>query len=129
MGKVEIGLRTHLGLPIWPEQLSVVRNGSSAPMAAAATDFGKIVTEPDLEREDGNGGGDDVFPAPTEIRVVVLTAEAHSLGLFIGQRGRFRGGGIFLCHPDISPAFAYEPVLGDDSGCSAVHLRVHSSRR
>jgi hypothetical protein len=101
MGKVEIGLRTHLGLPIWPEKLSVVQNGSSAPMAAAATDLGKIVTEPDLEREDGNGGGDDVLLAPAELGVVVLTAEAQSPGLFIGQRGRFRGGGIFLCHLDI----------------------------
>jgi hypothetical protein len=85
MGKVEIGLRTHLSLPIWPEKLLVVRNRSFAPMVAAATDLGEIVIEPDLEREDGNGGGDDVFPAPTELGVVVVTAEAHLPGLFIGQ--------------------------------------------
>jgi hypothetical protein len=127
--KVKIVPRTHLNFPIRPEMCYRRVNWSSATAAAAATDLGKIVIEPDLEREDGNGGGDDVFPDPQELGVVFVTVEAHSPGLFIGQRGRFRGGGIFLCHLDISPAFVYEPVLGDDSGCCAVHLRVHSSRR
>jgi hypothetical protein len=124
--KVKIVPRTHLNFPIRPEMCYGRVNWRSATTAAAATDLGKIVIEPDLEREDGNGWGDDVFPAPVELGLVVVTAEAHFPGLFIGQRGRFRGGRIFLCHLDISPAFAYVPVLGDDSGCCAVHLRVHS---
>jgi hypothetical protein len=118
--KVKIVPRTHLNFPIRAEMCYRRVNWSSATTAAAATDLGKIVIEPDLQREDGNGGGDDVFPAPAELGVVVVMEEAHLPGLFIGQRGRCRGGGIFLCHLDISPAFAYEPVLGDDSrACSA----------
>jgi hypothetical protein len=68
-------------------------------MAAAATDFGKIVIEPDLEREDGNRGGDDVFPAPAELGVVAMAAEAHQPGLFIGRQWRFAVARSFLRRP------------------------------
>jgi hypothetical protein len=45
--------RTHLVSPIWPEKLSAAWHGSSAPMAAAAGELGKIRIEPDSRGRSG----------------------------------------------------------------------------